>query len=330
MPAAVADLEDSEPAACLAEVGEFGLIERITARLPRLPGVIVGPGDDTALVATPDGRVAITTDLLIEGRHFRLEWSSAADVGHKAAAANLADIAVMGAVPTALVVGFGAPRGMPAQWALDCAQGIADEAAGAGAAVVGGDVVASENVIIAITALGDLQGRAPVLRSGARPGDVLAIAGRVGWAAAGLALLEAGTDGPTELIAAHRRPAPDYPAGPLAAIAGATSMIDVSDGLVADAGHLADASGVMVDIDTATDALAVTEAMRRAADLLGLDPRSWVLRGGEDHALLATFPAGVTVPPAFRVIGRVEQAPAGVVQVDGSAWTGPGGFDHYR
>lgn len=326
----MADPQDPAPESSLAEVGEFGLIDRITARLPRLPGVIVGPGDDTAVVSAPDGRVAVTTDVLVEGRHFRREWSSAADVGHKAAAANLADIAAMGAVPTALVVGFGAPGGLPAQWALDCARGIAEEAAGAGAAVVGGDVVASGIVIIAITALGDLQGRAPVLRSGARPGDVLAIAGRVGWSAAGLALLEAGADGPAELITAHRRPEPEYQAGPRAAIAGATSMIDVSDGLVADAAHLADASGVMVDIDTGTGALAVTEAMRRAADLLGADPRSWMMRGGEDHGLLATFPAGVLMPPSFRVIGRVAGGSAGVVQVDGSAWTGAGGFDHYR
>lgn len=337
-------MADPDAEATAGSVGEFGLIGLITARLPRLPGVIVGPGDDTALVAVPDGRVAVTTDLLVEGRHFRRDWSSAADVGHKATAANLADIAAMGAVPTALVVGLGAPAGLPARWAIDCARGIADEAAGVGAAVVGGDVVASDAVVISITALGTLQGRAPVLRSGARPGDVLAIAGRVGWSAAGLALLEAGAAGPEELIAAHRRPAPAYQAGPQAALAGATSMIDVSDGLVADARHLAQASGVTIAIRTA--GLMVTEAMRRAADLLGADVWSWALLGGEDHGLLATFPANANLPQPFRVIGEVvgqainvaggqsadrlaDRVP-GTVEVDGTAWSGTGGFDHFR
>src|ERR1019366_1687679 len=193
----------------LAGVGEFGLIAELTAALPAGPRTLVGIGDDAAVLATPDGRVVATTDFMLEGRHFRRDTSSARDVGRKAAARSLADVAAMGAVPSGLLVALAAPA-----------------------------------VLLAVTGLGDLAGRAPVLRSGAAPGDVVAVAGPLGHAAAGLALLSAGVrDGP--LVTAHRRPAPPYDAGPQAADLGATAMIDISDGLLADLGHIADASGVL-------------------------------------------------------------------------------------
>ncbi|WP_460461415.1 thiamine-phosphate kinase, partial [Angustibacter peucedani] len=164
----------------LSDVGEDGLLQAIFPRLPHAPGALVGPGDDTAVVAAPDGRVVATTDLLVEGRDFRRDWSSPQDVGWKAAAQNLADVAAMGAVPTALLVGLVAPADLPVGWAVGLADGLAAACEGTGAGVVGGDLSSGPLVVVSVTALGDLQGRAPVLRSGARPGDVVAVAGTLG------------------------------------------------------------------------------------------------------------------------------------------------------
>ena len=252
----------------VADLGEWGVIAALKARMPAGPLTSVGIGDDAAVVAAPSGSVVAAVDLLIEGRHFRRDWSSAYDVGVKAAARSLADIAAMGAVNTALLVALAAPGTLPARWATDLADGLAFEAARAGAGVVGGDTARADAVSLSVTALGDLQDRRPVLRSGARPGDVVAVAGPLGHSAAGFALLA----GPASrrlvpslasLVAAHLRPAPPYDAGPEAARLGATAMIDVSDGLLADLGHVAAASGVQVDVDSAR--LAVGAALREAA-----------------------------------------------------------------
>ncbi|MBY8870888.1 thiamine-phosphate kinase [Micromonospora sp. PLK6-60] len=307
-------------------VGEFGLIDRVTARLSYGPTCLLGPGDDAAVVTAPDGRVAASTDVLVEGRHFRRDWSSARDVGHRAAAANLADIAAMGATPTALLVALCAPLDLPAAWAEELADGLGAEAAAIGASVVGGDMSASPTLTIAVTALGDLGGRPPVVRSGARPGDVLALAGRTGWSAAGYTVLSRGFRTPKVLVEAYRRPEVPYRAGPVAAEAGATSMIDISDGLLADVGHVARASGVAVDVHRA--AFEVPRQMGDAAQALGVDPYTWLLAGGEDHALAATFPAGTALPEGWRPIGRVDAGEG--VTVDGRAWDGPAGWDHFR
>ncbi len=309
----------------LAEAGEFGLIQRVTARAGNGPPALLGPGDDAAVVAAPDGRVVATTDVLVEGRHFRRDWSTAADVGHRAAAANLADVAAMGAVPTALLVAFCAPPELDVAWAEELSDGLAEEAAGAGAGVVGGDVASGPVVVIAVTALGDLGGRDPVRRSGARPGDVVAVAGRLGYAAAGYTVLSRGFRSPRLLVEAHRRPDVPYAAGPRAATLGATSMIDVSDGLLADLGHVAVASGVAIDVRRG--AFAVPAQMRDAAGALGVDPYSWILTGGDDHALAATFPAGTALPEDWLVIGSVAEGSG--VTVDGSGYGGSAGWDHF-
>ena len=171
-------------------------------------------------------------------------------MGVKAAAQNLADVAAMGATATALLVGIATPGDLPVEWALDLMRGLAAECARAGAAVAGGDVTGAATLTLGVTALGSLGGAAPVTRGGARPGDILAVAGRLGWSAAGLALLAAGAAAADpELTAAHLRPQPPYHAGPEAARLGATSMIDISDGLIQDLGHVAAASGVSIDID---------------------------------------------------------------------------------
>jgi thiamine-monophosphate kinase len=302
------------------------LIRRVVARLGTGPAVLLGPGDDAAVVAAPDGRVVASTDVLVDGRHFRRDWSSARDIGHRAAAANLADIAAMGAVPTALLVALCAPADLAVAWVEELADGLAEEAAGAGAAVVGGDMSASPVLTIAVTALGDLQGRKPVCRDGARPGDVLALAGRIGYAAGGYTVLSRGFRSPKLLVEAHRRPAVPYLAGPAAAVLGATSMIDVSDGLLADLGHIARASAVGIDVRT--DVFAVPAPMRDAASALGVDPYTWILAGGDDHPLAATFPPAVALPEDWLVIGAVSEGSG--VTVDGRPYTGPAGWEHFR
>ena len=319
----------------VAELGEFGLIAAIRALLPAGRAQIVGIGDDAAVIRAPDRRVVATTDLLVEGRHFRREWSGAFDIGAKAAAENLADIAAMGAVPTALLVGLAAPGDLAVAWAEDLTRGLADECARAGASVAGGDVSSADAIMLAVTALGDLAGREPVTRGGALAGDRLAVAGRLGRSAAGLALLEAGMTPAPEpggaaelagLVASHRRPRPPYDAGPEAADLGATSMIDISDGLVADLRHVAEASGVLIDIDTGR--LPGDPALRSAAAVLDADWLSWMLSGGEDHALAATFPPGTGLPARWTLIGEVR--PGHGVTVDSGPADGSGGWTHFN
>jgi thiamine-monophosphate kinase len=319
-----------EAGVTVATIGEFGLIARITARLaaaaPPAAGVLVGPGDDAALVRAPDGRVAVSTDVLVEGRHFRRDWSSARDVGHRAAAANLADIAAMGGVPTALVVAMCVPPSLPVAWAEELAEGLATEAALTGAVVVGGDLSASPTLTVAVTVFGDLGGAAPVVRSGARPGDVVALNGRLGYAAAGYTVLSRGFRSPKLLVEAYRRPEVPYAAGPAAGRLGATAMIDVSDGLLADLGHIAAASGVGIDLRK--EAFTVPAQMRDAAAALGVDPYTWILTGGEDHALAATFPPDTALPESWTVVGEVAAGTG--VTVDGRRYAGPHGWDHFR
>jgi thiamine-monophosphate kinase len=351
----------------LGELGEFGLIRTLTQRLPPSPRALVGIGDDAAVLATPDGRVVATTDFLLEGRHFRRDWSTGRDVGHKAAARSLADVAAMGAAPTALLVALAVPPDLPVGWALDLAAGLAAECERAGASVIGGDTAQAPDVRLAVTGLGDLAGRPPVLRSGAAPGDVVAVAGPLGHAAAGLALLSAGLrEAVPSLVAAHLRPEPPYDAGPEAASLGATAMIDVSDGLLADLGHVARASGVLIDLDPALlrpaevlleAAHAVPPSRRHEQNHLSRTPGGssarpdnpdhaqalrWILTGGEDHSLAATFPPELTLPARWTVIGRVPSSqdtlayqgtPTGQralgVLVAGQPWQGGLGWDHF-
>lgn len=310
----------------VGQLGELGLIAALTARLPMGPQVVLGPGDDAAVVAAPSGHVVASTDVLVEDRHFRRGWSEPYDVGRKAAAQNLADVVAMGAQPTALLVALVAPPDLPTEWVLRLADGLRDECSVVDAVVVGGDVSGGGAVVVSGTALGDLDGRAPVTRAGARPGDVVAVAGRLGWAEAGLAVLARGFRSPRVLVDAHRRPEVPYDAGPEAADLGATAMVDVSDGLLQDLGHLAAASGVAIDLDPA--AFDVAQPLRDVSAALGADPLRWVLTGGDDHALAATFPAGVALPARWRVVGTVGSGEG--VTVGGAAYEGPAGHQHFR
>lgn len=299
--------------------------------------MLLGPGDDAAVVASSDGRVVVTTDVLVEGVHFRRDWSSAYQVGRKSAAQNLADVVAMGAHPTAIVVGLAAPVDLSLEWADGFVDGLQEECARVSAGLAGGDIVRSPTLTISVTALGDLHGQEPVTRAGARPGDVVVVAGRLGYATAGLDLLRAGRHEPAALLDAHRVPEVAYTAGLRLATAGATSMIDVSDGLVADLGHIAEESGVRIEL--ASDDLPLPAELVDAALSLGLDPRSWVAAGGDDHAFAATMPdsavlrsmamlADLDQPVPFTQVGRVVAGDPGVVFVD-EAPPSVRGHDHF-
>ena len=306
----------------LRDVSEGELLARVFpvyagTRLPVWGSVPVGPGDDAAVVGTPGGSVVATTDSMVRGLDWRDEWSSAHDVGVKLAAQNLADVAAMGAVPTALLVSLVADPDTEVDWAVDQAHGIASLAEQAGAPVVGGDLSSAPPgvVVVSVTALGDLRGLAPVLRSGARPGDVVAVCGTLGRSGGGLALYRRGEPDPDPgehgeratavraLMRHHRAPVPPWRAGPRAAAAGAHALVDVSDGLVTDLGRVAAASGVRVDLDGSvlrerfaagplTLALGSDEAMHQ------------VLAGGEEHCLVGTFADEASLPPAVGAGGE--------------------------
>ncbi|MEZ0163935.1 thiamine-phosphate kinase [Kineococcus sp. LSe6-4] len=308
----------------VGDLDETALLARVVPLLPT--EALLGPGDDAALVAAPDGRVVATTDVLVEFRDFRRDWSTGADVGWKAVAQNVADVAAMGGRCTGLLIGLALPTDLEVAWVEDFARGTAAACARFGAVVVGGDLSAAGEVVVSVTALGDLQGRAPVLRSGARPGDVVAVAGTLGRSAAGLDLLLRGAPGPgadetlvEALVSAHRRPQPPVQAGPAAARAGASALMDVSDGLVRDAGRIAAASAVTVELTTSG---VLGEWVRE----LGAEH---VLTGGEDHALLGCFPPEAVLPAPFAVVGAVAPAGPHGVLVDGRPWTGTTGWDHF-
>lgn len=311
----------------LSGLGEFAVIDRLVAGRRQPSAVTLGPGDDAAVVTAADGRTVVCTDMLVENRHFRLDWSSPHDVGRKAIAQNAADIEAMGARSTAFVVGYGAPGDTVTDHAVALADGMWHEAALLGAGIVGGDIVAAPQWVISVAALGDLGGREPVRRSGARPGDTVAVAGELGQSEAGYMLWHKGIDKYHPLRRKHLVPGPPYGQGEAAARAGATSMTDVSDGLLADLGHIASASGVHIDL-TVEGLGRDIDAVAAAAAELGADPMQWVLGGGEDHALVATFPG--ESPPGWRVIGAVVagDAPCGVT-VGGALWRGSAGWQSF-
>jgi thiamine-monophosphate kinase len=273
--------------------------------------------------------VVVSTDLMVENRHFRRDWVDAADVGARAAAQNISDINAMGGRATSLTIGLAAPGDLRVDWALDFARGFAEECDKVGASVVGGDLTRADQIVVAVTALGACT-VAPVLRSGAEPGDVVALAGRQGWAAGGLAVLGRGFRSPRVLVEAYRRPEPPYDEGQVAADSGATAMIDVSDGLLADARHVAEESGVAIDIRT--DAFELAEPLQAVGGALGADPIEFILGGGDDHSLLACFPSEGDVPKGWTVIGTVGEADAEHgprVTVDGEEYDGPTGWTHF-
>lgn len=309
----------------VGEIGEFALIDAIAARLSKSTSdkVPVGIGDDSAVVSASGGNVVACLDMLTQGVHFRLDWSEAKDIGRKAAAQNLADIFAMGATPTALLVGLALPQDTSVAWVMGLADGLSEEAELVGVTVVGGDIVRGDSIAISVTALGELGERSAILRSGAKPGDVVAIAGRLGFAQAGLLMLSRGFRSPRVLVGAHRVPEPPYELAKTATHA--TSMIDISDGLVADLGHIAKASEVTINIDTKT--LEVPEPLAAAASAFNGNAIEWMLTGGEDHAFVATFSTALDVPSGWTIIGSVAAGNSEVL-VDGEPSLGKG-WDHF-
>lgn len=291
----------------LSAYDEEEVLARILPHFPLATGLIVPPGDDAAVLTTGPRTIA-TTDTVVLGRDWVDEWSSGADIGHKVIVQNLADVAAMGGTPTGVLLTLVADPQTSIGWVDDHARGVAEACLQAGVGVLGGDLSSAPPgvVMVSVTALGDLEGE-PVLRSGARPGDVLAVNGSLGLAAAGLHLLRAGIpDRHPEAVARQRRPRCPLAAGVEAAAAGATAMLDVSDGLLRDGGRIARASGVVIDIVPAAvevDVAALAHAVGREVAL------DCVLAGGEEHSLLATFPPG-RMPRGWRSLGSVRAAGA--------------------
>jgi thiamine-monophosphate kinase len=308
------------------ELGEFELIERLKGKFPVSKHVLLGSGDDAAVVSMPDEDVVISSDIAIEGVHFRLDWSQGSEIGVKIAAANLADICAMGAYPVALTVSLGLPPATPVNWVEQLTAGIASECARAKATVVGGDISRSNQIVVAITAIGQRRNQTVITRYGAMAGDYVAVSGELGWAAAGLSCLVRGQHGPREAVDKFRAPAPDYAAAWRAAKAEATSMIDISDGLLADLGHIAKASEVAIELSTAK--ILPAPFLKRLGRNLGIDPMTWVLTGGEDHVFAATFPASRRLPAGFTKIGEVVAGNA-EVRVDGEISPLRPGHSHF-
>lgn len=313
----------------LRGLDEEEVLAWILPAFPRSPDLIVAPGDDAAVLRTRDRTVA-TTDTVVLGRDWLDEWSSGADIGHKVIAQNLADVAAMGGRPTGVLLTLVADPDISIEWVQDHARGVAEACSAAGVAVLGGDLSSAPAgvVIVSVTALGVLDGE-PVLRSGARPGHLLTVNGSLGLAAAGLRLLAADqAQRHTTAVDRQRRPQPPLAAGPEAAAAGASAMLDVSDGLLRDGGRIARASGVVIDVDPAAleaDIEELAEALGRAA------ARECVLAGGEEHSLLATFPPG-RMPPGWRAIGRVRARGAGEAAgiLVGGVHEPVTGWDHFK
>lgn len=342
----------------VAEVGEDALVRAVVRRLrgssdagdgvagdapaaTAQPGsggrVLVGPGDDAAVVAL-GGPLVTSTDTLVEGVDFRLDWSSPQDLGRKAAVQVLADVEAMGATPVGLLVALVVPGRTPLDWCLRLADGLGTEARTAGAVVLGGDVADGDALVLTGTSIGALEGERPAVgRDGARPGDVVALSGLPGRSAAGLAVLSSergpatvADDAVRRVVAFHRAPTVDHTAGPRARAAGATALIDVSDGLVRDAVRVAEASGVVVGLDPAS--LAPAPDVAAVAGLLGADPLEWVCTSGEEHVMLAAFGPGASLPDGFRAVGRVREVGPGEtpgVEVAGVRRTDAGGWTHY-
>lgn len=325
------------------DLGEFGLIERLVSRLgaPR-EGVVLGPGDDAAVVRTGPATLG-TADLLLEGTHFDFAFSSPEDVGWKALAVNVSDIAAMGGIPRYALVSLGAPASTRAGTLEAVYDGIGACAAAFGVSVVGGDTVCADQVIVSIAVLGDPGPGGIVGRGGGRAGDVVCVTGALGGAAAGLALLRMVHQDPDAmalaerhagLIAAHRRPIPRVREGQAAASAGATAMIDVSDGLAADLGHVCDASRIGAELREASIPLA--DGIADVARWSGTAEAELALGGGDDYELVITIPAaqvtalaGALAPTRVTPIGELGGGDRVVVSDDGTRRTLAGGWDHF-
>lgn len=320
----------------MSDLGEDELLELVVPELPVSSAAVVPTGDDAAVFRLRGDTVA-TTDMLVEGRHFRREWSSGYDIGWRAAMQNIADVVAMGARPISLVVSIGMPAVLEPQWLADFGRGIAAacDSVAPGCGVDGGDLTGADEIVVSVTAVGDMAGFEPLRRSGASAGDRLVHCGVMGRSRLGYELLSRGAAdraGHDPRVSTFLRPEP--PVGiALAGFAagGFTAAMDVSDGLVRDARRIAKASRVALSIDT--PALAPHYEWLEANSPAGTAPatvREWLLSGGEDHGFLATLSPDVDVPEGWTVIGSVTTADdSGAVMIDGEPAVGLGGWDHF-
>ncbi len=341
----------------LDAIGEFGLIDRIAALVtggttPQAGQVTLGIGDDAALLEiSPDRSLVSTIDTLVEEVHFRRDWTGPEDLGWKALAVNVSDVAAMGAEPLAAFLSLALPGEIEVEWVEAFTHGMADCAREYGCVIAGGDTVRSPKyVVITVSLLGTVERGRALLRSGARVGDLLCVTGTLGDSAAGLALLMAGDleIAPSKeaarpefasLLTAHRRPRPRLQvARRLATFGAITAMMDLSDGLASDVRHLAARSGVGVRVRRAD--LPLSEAARAAGAALGIDPADWALHGGEDYELLFTVAPSaldsvrvqlLSSDLPFTVVGEIVEDGIWLVEADGLQVTlKPGGFAHFR
>jgi thiamine-monophosphate kinase len=326
----------------LAQLGEFGLIERIRLRCPGSPGLRLGIGDDCAALELPPGRLLLTsTDLLIEEVHFRRDWTDLFRLGRKAVSVNVSDIAAMGGDPHYLYLGLGLPPDLPLSDIDAFVDGFLQAAAGYGAVLAGGDTCRSPGpLFISVTVEGSVPPTELVRRQGARPGDLLYVTGALGDSALALALLQSGEEVEENLAKRHHDPQARSTVGRRLAKDGlATAMLDLSDGLLADLGHLLAASQVGARLQR--EAIPLSDAARR---LLAAQPR-WqelALAGGEDYELLftarpekeqevAALAAELGLP--LTAIGRITGAEEGLTILDRQGRQleqSTSGFDHFR
>ena len=301
----------------VGEVGEHAVIAAIRAAAPSRRN-----GDDAAVLplTTTNARYVASTDMLVEGRHFTFDWSTPEQVGAKAIVQNFADVEALGARPTAVLLGLSIPEDTKLDVVTGIARGIRSQCGRCAAELVGGDIVGGDSLVLSITAMGELGGPGrPLFRSGARQGDNVIAAGVIGHSAAGFDLLKhfGHPDDVPEafrpLVEAHLVPDFSYGRGPVARAAGVGSLTDSSDGLVTDLTEIAEASGVTVNVDEA--AVAPSELLVAAADLVDTDPWRWVLSGGEDHTLLGTCSG--EPPTGFRRIGTIRRDHGKPVTIDG-------------
>jgi thiamine-monophosphate kinase len=320
----------------LSALGEFGLIERFTRLLSAHPDVVVGVGDDCAVLRCGGSHWLVSCDASLEGVHFRRESAAPEAIGWKAMASALSDIAAMGGKARFALVTLACPPDTDVAWLDALFQGLSAAAASCGAVIVGGDTTRSASgVVLDVTVIGEPLGGRWLTRAGARAGDAVAVTGYPGRSAAGLLALEYSHDAPV-LIEAHLHPVPRFAEGQwLAEQTGAHALIDMSDGLLQDAGHVAEAAGLGLDIDPGR--LPMARELEKARAWLPGDPAALILGGGEDYelivalerdaapALCAEFERRFGLP--LTIVGTFEEA--GGVRVGGRGYDAAG-FDHFK
>jgi thiamine-monophosphate kinase len=310
-------------------MNEFEIIRRISGTLPPTPPEVLVPiGDDCAVLRLGDRIWVAASDMLVSGHHFR-DWAMPEDAGYKAVAVNVSDVAAMGGTPRFVLASGGAPD---PEATLRCMRGVLEACGEFGVYPLGGDTTRAGALTVDVAILGELDAP-PVLRSGARPGDLLAVTGELGASAAGLLALESGASGPERLVEKHLRPTPRVEAGRAAARIGVGAMIDLSDGIASDAGHVCERSGVGCRVDL--DLLPVAEDTRSFLASLGHDPVAVAATGGEDYELLICAPEIVLQALAESVevpvtrIGEVTDGGGVVFWRGGEVVEGLSGWDHF-